>query len=120
MAMNKKEQAEHQSLIDEIMLLKAWRLTVPVERDLPPPSGYGAALTKGWDFNAYSNQIYKACSSNMCHGTGWERTSTQQPSSLFSTPELAYAALRYAVEQEYIKRLASIDKAASNHSEAAP
>jgi hypothetical protein len=119
MAMTKKEQAEREALLNEIARLKAWRLTEPVKRDVPPPltSEAGSRLTKGWDYNAYSSCVYKACSSCISHGKGWERTLSQHPIALFSTRERAYAALRYAVEQECIARLAEIDKAATHHQE---
>lgn len=109
MSMNKKEQAEHQALIDEIYLLKAWRLSDPVKRDLSPPNIYNE-LSRGWDFNAYSMRVEKACSSSCYHGSGWEKTSSQHSRSLFSTEALALAAMRYEIEREAIKKLASIDK----------
>ena len=110
MAMTKKEQAERQALLNEIARLKAWRLTQPVERDLAPPEYKdGEKLTRGWDFNSHSMTVYKACSSSIYHGHGWEKTTSQRPIALFSTRERAYAALRYAVEQECLDRLARID-----------
>jgi hypothetical protein len=118
MAMNKKEQAERQELLEQIARLKAWRLTQPVERDLAPPRASGE-LSRGWDFNAHNNRVFKACSSCTSHGDGWERTSSQNSRRLFSTPERAYAALRYAVEQECITRLVGVDSAIASLKEAA-
>lgn len=87
-----------------------------VERDLNPPDGYGE-LTRGWDFNSHTQQVYKACSSAVSHGHGWEKTNSQRPVRLFSTEILAMKALRNAVYAEMVRRLADIDmKIASRQS----
>lgn len=110
--MNKKEREAFEALERELALAWAWKLTDPVERDLPPPE-LGErlrALSIGWNFNAYSGTVYKACSSSIYHGEGWEKTSSQGPLALFSSFDRAKAALRYAVEREALERLAVIDR----------
>jgi hypothetical protein len=109
--MNKKESAEMQALKDQIIRLQAWKLTDKVDRDLPPPAHGSNGLTRGWDFNDYSNSVFKVCSSSIHHGHGWEKTSSQDPRHLFSTEELAYRALRYAVEQKSLDAMSKIDAA---------
>ena len=112
MAMTKKERAMVADL--EWKLAQALALAIqvePVERDLPPPSyedGSGA-MTRGWDFNAYNQQVYKACSSSVYHGHGWDKATSQRPLSLFSTRSLALKALRNAVHFEMVRKLANID-----------
>jgi hypothetical protein len=108
MAMTKKEQAAFEELRKELALTKAWKLTDPVERDLPPPDS-PTELSRGWDFNTYSGTVYKACSDSFYNGNGWEKTTSQRPLALFSTFERAKAALRYAVEREPLERLARTD-----------
>lgn len=112
MAMNKKEQAAMQALQNEVTRLKAWKLTEPVQRDLLPPHEYDK-LSMGWDFNPYTEEVYKACSSSVHHGRGWEKTSSQQSLSMFSTRGLALRALRYEIEQRAITKLANVDRAIS-------
>lgn len=115
--MTKKEQTEFDQLKHELALAKALRWTVgEVKRDVPPPTGF-MELSKGWDFNAYSRKVYKACSSSINHGDGWVATNTQKPLWLFSTPALAYAALRRAVEREAAINLLAIDDAAQQHTD---
>lgn len=109
MSMNKKEQAERQALIDEVFMLKAWKLTWPVKRDLPPPDS-SHELSRGWGFNAHSLRVEEMCSSSVNHGYGWDKTSSQGSRSLFSTEALAFAAMRHEVEQEALKKLATIDR----------
>lgn len=110
MTMTKKEQAAMQALEHELAMAKAFRRTGPVPRDLPPPTMLGKdGLTRGWDYNVCGISVGKMCSSSIYHGFGWERTSTQQARTLYSTEVLAWAALRYAVEQEAAENLARID-----------
>ena len=109
MGMNKKELAEMESLRVELLRAKSFRLTDKVERDLPPPPFSRDGLTKGWDYNAHSLAANKHCSSSMYNGSGWEKTTSQQPRSLFSTELLALRAMRYHVEQEAMTRLAAVD-----------
>ena len=85
----------------------AFRFTPEVPYDLPPPVGNG--LTRGWSFNAYNQNVSKMCSSSTGHGFGWEKTSSQRPTKLYSTEALAWKALRHELEIEYSKSLASID-----------
>ena len=120
MAMNKKEQAAMDDLRRELLLVKAWRLTPPVERDLPPPPVFCASvkLTKGWDYNVHQPRVFKACSSSTYHGYGWEKTTSQRSMSLYSTREKAIAAMRHEAEQSALKRLADIDAMLENNPDA--
>lgn len=109
MAMTKKEREAFAALEQELALARAWKLTGSVERDLPPPEISSNVLNRGWDFIAHTGVVHRACSSNMYHGRGWERTSSQRQLALFSTFERAKAALRYEVEREALNKLARID-----------
>jgi len=111
MAMTKKEREAFAALEKELALARAWKLTTPVETDVPPPphSIIANPLTRGWNFSAYNDDVYKACSSSISHGRGWGKTTSQRPLPLYSTFELAKAALRYAVEREVLEKLARID-----------
>lgn len=107
--MTKKEQLTFDALRQELALERAMRLTPQVERDLPSPIGF-QELSKGWDFNSYSQEVAKACSSSIHHAWGtWEKTSSQRPVSLYSTEMLAYRALRSAFALDCAKRIAKID-----------
>lgn len=108
MAMNKREKELVESLRFELAKARAFRFTANVERDLPPPERSGE-LSLGWDFNHYSKRAYKACSSTIYHGEGWERTSTQNPRSLYSTKLLALQAMRHKMEKEFSETLARVD-----------
>ena len=88
----------------------------PVERDLPPPKEHGS-LSRGWNYNTYlaldraeltSDCVYKACSSSIFHGRGWERTSTQRPAHLFSTRGRALRALRQDLVRHFTTLLGSV------------
>ena len=104
---------------DEKILALSFTQEIPMEvhRDLPPPEGF-RELSKGWDFNVHrvmnrwgsSSAVFKACSSCVHHGEGWERTCTQRPVHLFSTERLAWMALRSAVLQQYGETLHAIEK----------
>ncbi len=87
----------------------AFRLTDPVEPDVPVP-GFDD-LSKGYLFNAYSGDVLKACSSSVFHSYGRDdKTTTQGARRLYSTKALALKALRYSVERDCISRLTRIDK----------
>ena len=107
MAMTKKELAEMDALKTALRIAKSFRFTSEVAPDLRPPKDH--SLTKGWLFNDYSHDVFKACSSSVHHGNGWERTSAQNPRSLYSTELLAYRALRYAMEVKLSAALARVD-----------
>ncbi len=92
----------------------AMRRSEKVERDLLPPrydDGFGK-LSKGWDFNAYRDYegVFKACSSSVHHGDGWERISSQNQRRLYSTELLATKALRYAMAELFAEKLAKVDQ----------
>ncbi len=104
--MTKQKQIEQ--LQYELRVEKSKRNT-PVVRDVPPPGSF-QDLSLGWDFNSYSREVFKACSSSAHHGTGWERTSTQQPRALFSTELRAALALRQEVQELHTEIMADIDR----------
>lgn len=85
------------------------------ERDiLPPPTGSPShILSKGWQINRHrgvGSGVFKACSSSIYHGEGWEKTTSQQPIHLYSTELLATQALRAAFVEEHRKTIAAIDR----------
>jgi hypothetical protein len=108
MAMTKKEREEMEALRRELAIASAFRMTDPVDRDLPPPTDF-SDLSRGWDFNAHNRSVEKACSSCVHHGSGWERTNTQRPAHLYSTERRAWLALRYAIARQAAAHLAEID-----------
>lgn len=103
MVMTKAEKAR----VEDLETRLALRFTEPVCKDVPPPKDGGIYL--GWSYNAYSNRVYKTCSSVIYHGDGWENTNAQQPIHQYSTEIRALQALRNAVELECAKRLRAID-----------
>lgn len=116
MAMNKKEKAAYEEALQELAIARALRWSdqpVP-EPDVPPPKGY-SDLSRGWRatdyFERYGSQEYacKACSSSCNHGVGWEKTSSQNPISLYSTKLLALRRSRANAERQFAKVLAKID-----------
>lgn len=120
MAMTKaeKKQLEDAARLVEIAqtetrITKALRWTEPKQKpDLLPPSGYGAInkLINGWSYNTHSRSVAKACSSSISHHYGgWDKTTTQNPKSLYSTKLLALKALRAELEREFAVALCNID-----------
>lgn len=107
MSMTKKETAEVESLRRELSILAALRWTEPVAPDVPIPHGQG--LSTGW-LTGY-DRVDVACSSNVFHAYGRnDKTTSQQPCSLFSTKLLALKALRYEMERRFATDLANIDR----------
>lgn len=120
MAMNKKEKAELQAAIDRADLNIALRWTEPVERDVPPPprSDIGARYTSGWDYNAYSNRVYRGWSDSVAHGDGdpptpqtrYKSSASQGARPYYSTELLALKAMRHEVERDAATKLMRIDR----------
>ena len=110
MAMNKAEKERMGLLELELKLLSSFKLSAPVLKDLMPPASYSDGLSKGWDFNSYNGEVFKACSSSIGNGTGWDKTTSQNSKALFSTRKLALMALRYATERELLIKLSKIDE----------
>jgi hypothetical protein len=108
--MNKKEQAAFAELQEELRLVKAWKLTENVLPDIPvPESGH----TQGWTYNKYTKCVDLAWSKCVTHGYGaWKdhpRNGIQCGIALFSTRERALRAMRYEIEQRFMRELAAID-----------
>jgi hypothetical protein len=116
--MTKKEQAYVSDLENQLRLAKALRWTQPVEPDVAPPKPEerGNRLATGYLYNAYFNgftqgRVEPSCSSSISHNFGSNtKTSSQGARHLYSTPVLAWQAMRYDVEKDCAKRLAYIDK----------
>lgn len=108
MSMTKKERAAFDSLVRQLAEARAFRFTDDVPRDLAPPSKYNE-LSRGWDFHLHSATVGKACSSSIYHGRSWEKTTTQNPLTMFSTEMLATRALRREMEQDFARKLAAVD-----------
>lgn len=108
--MTKKEQAYVKELEMKISSLEA-RIFVPkkIIQDMPPPKSFsGTGLVKGWSFNTYNGSVYKTCSSSVGHGNGWDKTSSQNSISQFSTEILALQALAFELNEINIKKIAEI------------
>ncbi len=110
-----KAALERQRLLAELDPLKTASMhrSAPVPQDLPPPNGF-KDLTRGWSYSDYiswegAGKIYKACSSSVYHGDGWEKTSTQNPLSMYSTELLATKALRHALAETFAEWLVKWD-----------
>jgi hypothetical protein len=109
MAMTKKEQAEVAELKRKLSLVAALRWTDPVEPDVPYPTGYGDKLSTG--FCPCYDRVEVACSSAGFHAVGrTDKTTSQQPRSLYSTRILALKALRHEVELRCANELARVDR----------
>ncbi len=54
--------------------------------------------------------VYKACSSRIHHGDGWEGTRSQGSMQLYSTKELATKACRAALADAFERKLVEVDK----------
>jgi len=113
MAMTKKEQAEMQAAIDRAETLAALRWTNPVPRDVGiPETGY----SQGWDYNAWTREVFIGWSSSIYHGTGPApepgkyKSGSQQPRRYYSTQSLALAAMRHEIEQRAAADLLKIDR----------
>lgn len=113
MSMNKKEQEMMEELKAKLELALAFRRTTPVKPDVPPPQGFNV-LTDGWlpvGAKGTSARVEPACSSSTSHGIHrTDKTTSQNPRSLYSTKVLALRALRWAVEEDCAKRLLAIDR----------
>ena len=113
MAMTKKEQAAMKAAIDRADTLAALRWTAPVRRDVGvPKDGY----SEGWDYNAWTREVFIGWSSTVSHGTGPApevgkyRSGIQQPRRYYSTQALALAAMRHEIEQKAAADLLKIDR----------
>ena len=114
--MNKKEQKAFDDLKEQLRIAKALRFTEDVPEDVPIPSEW-KELAKGWMFNEHrwthgrAGSVQRACSSPTGHCFGDDTyTNTQGGKSLFSTKKRALTAMRRAIELEYAKSLADLDK----------
>lgn len=106
MAMNKKEQA----MMEDLKVAAAFKRTSKILPDLPPPDLWSDELTKGFLFNTYSLCSSKACSSSVGHSPGRDdKTTSQNPRSLYSTRLLALKAMRYEVEKRACSDLRKVD-----------
>lgn len=112
MAMTKKERAEFDARLLKAETLAALRWTGEVEPDIPVPKTFGTS--SGWSFNVHTRKVDATWSESAAHGYGLKRDGNRSASqggiSMYSTKELALAALRHAVELESAAALLSIDK----------
>lgn len=94
-------------------------ITLVPPPDLQPPL-YGPAydaFINGWSINAFAVSIEQAWSKSGSHGSGWLPNTlgygSRNSKALYSTKELAAAALRIAVKErfdrEYEQALKRID-----------
>ena len=89
-----------------------FKIVIPPDVEPPNHSSKFGELTKGWMYNANRDYgiVYKACSSSIGHGDGWEKTTTQKSIGLYSTKELAMEAYRAALADAFERKLAEVDK----------
>ena len=121
MAMNKKEQAAFEALLDEAARNRALRWSDYCEEpDMPVPSNGDYA--NGWSFNTYNGTVYPTWSSCIVHGNRREGQAvddktrrelhlvgSQNGIRQYSTEARALKALRRAMERDFAKKLAAID-----------
>lgn len=108
--MTKKERESYELMKLEVTLHKAMFVSDLVEPDVPPPL-VGEPMTTGWTYNERSMRILPACSTARSHGidqTG--KTTSQRPLALYSTPTLAYRALRGVLSRRYALHLLQLDR----------
>lgn len=112
MTMNKKEQAEFAAAKKAVFVARALNWTEPVECDVKVPK---RGETRGYLFNTYNQSIMHALSNEVHHAVSYidgappTKTSSQNPTEMYSTELLALRALRHAVECESAEKLAKID-----------
>lgn len=108
--MTKKEQREHEELLEKIRILGALRWTEQVNPDLVPSKEW-RVIVNGWQYNTYNETIHKACTDSIHHSYfKWDKTDSHHSIHLYSTELLAPKGLRHAVELECAQKLAKIDK----------
>ncbi len=83
----------------------------PLERDLVPPKSWDVMVT-GWDFNAYTGDVFQAWTTAGLDGTGSSRKGSASAGKrfLFSTAEKAREALRHEVCVIAAKKLRDVEK----------
>jgi hypothetical protein len=132
MAMNKKEQAEMQSLRDALDMARAMRwpdypLPAPVTRawidanlvDGGMRHGSPQKVARGWFYNSYFDSLSRprityGCSNGVHHETSGDTTSTQTMGRMYATKREALQALRIELTQRCAGILASIDRQISD------
>ena len=102
-----------QAAIDRADTLAALRWTNPVQRDVGvPKEGY----SQGWDYNAYTREVFIGWSGAVSHGTGpapeagAHRSGSRGFRRYYSTEALALAAMRHEVELKTAGDLLKIDR----------
>ncbi len=112
--MKQTKEQEIESLRKELKRHRTFKLTEPVEPDIPPPTEQ-LARTEGWTYNPNSMEVRQAWSESEFHGydkpQGFSNPSYCGPISLYSTRVRALRALRYEIELQTIEKLQTIDDA---------
>lgn len=123
MSLTKKEKAELER--GRSWRALRWSEVEQIAPDLPIPKYPN--ITTGWTFNTFTRQVRRGWSESMYHGDGEPkkgpgyRGGSQGGIALYSTEELAWRALRCAVEREAAKQLLSIDESIAHcRAQAAP
>lgn len=94
---------------NEARIARSLRFTESVKADLPPPLSRNEELTNGWIAFPGNGSVQKACSSHISNGTGWGKTTSQNPRTLYSTRLLALRGRRNIVENRAARELSDID-----------
>jgi len=111
MAMTKKEKQMIEDLKAELSFHRTYE---KIEPDIFPPEDSGK-LSLGYHpigvFSSYfsNGRAEKYCSSCIHHGSGWEKTTSQQKIPLYKTRLKALKKLRQMAEAGFTKTLRSID-----------
>lgn len=108
--MNKTEQREFEKL-KTMLALKIWPEVLP---DVQPPianiDNFGK-LTTGYVFNSYSKNVCVACSSSTSHAIGQtDKTTSQQPISMYSTKKLAIKAMLHELSMRFAHEMRQVEK----------
>lgn len=117
MAMTKKEKAAFDALLLRAETLAALRWTGPIKRDVMPPLWARDGYSEGWDYNAYSKEVWFGWSDCVSHGKGsapkdgkHHYVGSQQSRRMFSTKEAALRAMRHEIELSAAADLLNIDR----------
>jgi hypothetical protein len=105
MSMTKKEQAE----VEALKIRLALHFTSDVNPDISRPDS-GQGIINGYNFNSYNKRIEKSCSTSYSHGNGqWDKTGSQNAIAQYSSPILAYRAMRRELEDRFARELREVD-----------
>lgn len=116
MAMNKRELAQFDEVINLMQLNRALRWSDNgADFDVGKPD-FNGGIVNGWSVNMGNTTVHKSWSSSVTHGEGWStngerpKNASQNPILQYSTEEKALRALRHKIEMKFAAELLRVDK----------